>query len=140
MFEDMLTYQFATFLNQPFGELLAANLDDDARQFYARMAADIAFVAISANRPAQAPTITQKLLEALVASPAAREACWRQLYRKISGLVAGCDPETVAEVRRAEHIRALGRLRQFLSENDDIVDALAFEDVKRTVLGQVAGA
>jgi len=140
MFEDMLTYQSGTLLNQSFCELLAAELDDDARQFYARMASDIGVVAAGGNRPPQLPAIAQTLLEALVAAPATRDACWRQVYRGISGLVAGCNTETVAEVLRADHVRALGRLRQFLWENVDIADALVIEDVERTALSRPAGA
>ena len=140
MFEDTLTYHPGTLLNQPFSELLAADLDDDARQFYARTASDIGVVATGVDRLPQAPAIVRMLLKALVAAPAARAGCWRHLYRNISALVAGCDSETAPEALRVDFVRALGRLRGFLSENGDIADALGIEDLERTVLGRGASA
>jgi hypothetical protein len=122
MLEDTLAYQVGTLLNQPFSELLAADLDDDAQRFYAHMASDIAVVAAGVHGPPQAPAIAQTLLKALAAAPAARAACWRQLYRGIFSLVAGCDGEIVPDLLRPEFVRSLGRLGQFLSENVDIAD------------------
>jgi hypothetical protein len=60
MFEDTLTYHPGTLLNQPFSELLAADLEDDARDLYARMASDIAVVAISVDRAPEAPAIVRR--------------------------------------------------------------------------------
>jgi hypothetical protein len=140
MFEDTLTYHPGTLLNQPLSELLAADLEDDARQFYARMAADIGVVATGGDRLPQAPALVRVLLKALVAAPPARAGCWRHLYRNISALVAGCDAETAPEALRAEFVRALGRLRAFLFENSDIADLLAIEDGPGTMLGRAAGA
>jgi hypothetical protein len=140
MFEDTLAYHPGALLNQPFSELLAADLEDDSREFYARMASDIGVVAAGGDRLPQAPSIVRVLLKALVAAPAARTGCWRHLYRNICALVAGCDTETPPEALRVEFVRALGRLRQFLAENADIADGLAIEDLPRTVLGRAAGA
>jgi hypothetical protein len=55
-------------------------------------------------------------------------------------LVAGCGTESGPEAFRSELVRSLGRLRQFLSENGDIADALAIEDLEVAVLGRAAGA
>ncbi|MDB5092576.1 MAG: hypothetical protein JWO85_677 [Candidatus Eremiobacteraeota bacterium] len=140
MFEDMLTYHPGTPLNQPFSELLAADLDDDARRFYARMASDIGVAATGMHRLPQAPAIVRVLLKALVAAPAARAGCWRHLYRNIAALVAGCDSATPPDALRVGFVRALGRLRGFLSENADIAHGLALEDLDGTVVGRSARA
>jgi hypothetical protein len=140
MFEDTLTYHPGTLLNQPFSELLAADLDEDARLFYARMASDIGVVATGVDRLPQAPAIVRMLLKALAAAPAARAGCWRHLYRNIAALVAGCDAETAPDALRLEFVRALGRLRRFLAENADIVYGLALEDREGTVIRRGAGA
>jgi hypothetical protein len=139
MFEDTLAYQVGTLLNQPFSELLAADLDEDAQRFYARMASDIAVLSTGVHGPPQAPAIVQTLLKALAAAPPARAACWQQLYRKIFRLVASCDGEIVPDLLRPEFVRSLGRLGQFLSENVDMAEAAAAEDLKQTVLGRAAG-
>jgi hypothetical protein len=140
MFEEILAYQPGTHLNRPFSELLAAELDEDARLFSARMASDIALVAAGVDRPSHRATIVRTLLMALVAPPPARTAFWRRLYREISVLVAGCAPEAAPAGLRAEVARALARLRQFLRENPDVADALAIEELERTVLGRAVGA
>jgi hypothetical protein len=140
MFEDTLTYHPGIFLSQPFSELLAADLEDDARLFYVRMASDIGVVATGADRLPQAPALVRVLLKALVAAPPARAGCWRHFYRNVSALVSGCEAETAPETLRVEFVRALGRLRQFLSENGDIADTLAIEGLEETVLGLAAGA
>src|ERR1700736_1962588 len=123
MFGDTLVYQVGTLLNQPFSELLAADLDEDAQRFYARMASDIAVLAIGVDGPPEAPAIVRTLLQALAAEPAARAVCWQQLYRRILRLVAGCDGEIVPDLLRPEFVRSLGRLGQFLAENVDLADA-----------------
>jgi hypothetical protein len=123
MFEEILAYHSGTHLNRPFSDLLAAELDDDARLFSTRMASDIALVAAGVDRPSHRATIVRTLLMALVAPLPARTAFWRRLYREISVLVASCDPEVAPEGLRGEVVRALGRLRQFLCENLDIADA-----------------
>jgi hypothetical protein len=41
----------------------------------------------------------------------------------------------VPDLLRPEFVRSLGRLGQFLSENVDIADTLAIEDLGRTVVG-----
>jgi hypothetical protein len=133
MFEDTLTYHPRTPLNQPFSELLAADLEDDAQQFYARMASDIGVVAAGGNRLPQAPAILRVLLKALVAAPPARAGCWRHLYRNIAALVAGCDSATPPDALRVGFVRALGRLREFLAENGDIADTLGIGDLDRAV-------
>jgi hypothetical protein len=130
MFEDLLAYQPGSL--QRFSELLAADLDDDAQQFYARMAADIGAVATSAGGRAVHPArVVQTLLEALVAAPAARAACWRRLYHQSSLLVAAC-----ARIESP----ALARLRGFLRENVDLAHPPPTEGLERMVLGRSAGA
>jgi hypothetical protein len=139
MFEEILAYQPGTHLNRPFSELLAAELDDDARLFSARMASDIALVAAGVDRPSHRATIVRTLLMALVAPLPARTAFWRRLYLEISVLVSGCNPEAAPEGLGDEVTRALGRLRQFLCENVDIADALAIEQLERTVFARTVG-
>jgi hypothetical protein len=140
MFEDTLVYQVGTLLNQPFSELLAADLDEDAQRFYARMASDIAVLAIGVDGAPEAPAIVQTLLQALAAAPAARAACWQQLYRRILRLVAGCDGEIVPDLLRPEFARSLGRLGQFLAENVDLAGADAIPHLERTALRGAARA
>ena len=138
MFEDSLTYQPGTLLNQTFSALLAADLDDDARKYYLRSACDIAIVASGVDRASQAAGTVQALLEALAAAPSSRAACWRRFYRTISRLVASSDTGPVPDTLRAELVRAIGRLRQFLSENRDLADPPAIGELEYTVLGRTA--
>ncbi len=138
MLEDMLAYQPANLLRQRFSEFLAADLDDDAQRFYARMAADIAAVAAGAGLSLHPTGVVQTLLEALAAAPAARAACWRRLYRQIIVLVAGrANNDTFDDGKSGP---ALARLRQFLNENGDLAGPPAFETFGRLVFGSSAGA
>ena len=72
MIEDMLTYQAGTSLSDPFGDLLAADLDDDARACYERTASDIAVVAAGADQPLASVRAMRTLLAAMAAAPALR--------------------------------------------------------------------
>jgi hypothetical protein len=135
MLEDMLAYEPRNLLNS-FAELLAADLDDDTRHFYARMAADITTVAVGAGRAWRSAGVVQALLEALAATPAARAGCWRRLYRHVSGLVADCAQSGAA----GDDDPALGRLRRFLRENVDLEDPYALRGFERVALGSSAGA
>jgi hypothetical protein len=134
MFEDTLVYCPATALNRPFFEVLASDLDDDARLLYERMSLDIAVVAALVERPSAADAIGRTLLDALTAAAPARGAAWRRLYRSISVLVAGspCDP---TENARREPASALGRLWQFVRENGDL-DMPPFPDAACTARGR----
>ena len=134
MFEDALAYGSATALNRPFSEVLAPDLDDDARLFYERMSRDIAVVAALVERPSEADAIGRALLDALTATAPARAAAWCRLYRSISVLVAGspCDP---AENARRKPASALGRLWQFARENGDL-DMPRFPDAACTARGR----
>jgi len=136
MLEDMLAYEPRNLLNS-FAELLAADLDDDARQFYARMAADVTTVAAGAGRAWRSTGVVQTLLEALAATPAARGGCWRRLYRHIGVLVADC---AKADEAGDAGVGALTRLRQFLRENADLADPSALLALERTAFGRTAGA
>lgn len=100
-----------------FSELLAANLDDDARLLYVMMTADIEHAAGLA-RPGWSPTVCRTLLLALVAAPEAKDACWREVYRQIGVVVASSAED--ANPGRA-------RLMQFLQENLELADPSAFE-------------
>ncbi|HEY4441773.1 MAG TPA: hypothetical protein VGN14_15035 [Candidatus Elarobacter sp.] len=108
----MLAYRSGDLLLRRFSELLAADLDDDARLFYARMAADVAAVADSPGRAAQAAALVQNVLEALVAAPNLQPGCWRRLHRGVAALTAGLP----------DGPPALARLRAFLDENPDLAE------------------
>jgi hypothetical protein len=140
MLEEMLAYQSRTGGTDSFSDLLAADLDDDARLFYGRMAADIAVIAVGVGRPSHQSRIERMLLVALMAPPSSRAAYWRHLYREISALVAGSDPDTVSEFLRADFIRALRPLRQFLYENADFAGAIATAHLEDTPFGRAVGA
>jgi hypothetical protein len=140
MFEDFLAYHAGTHRNRPFSELLAAELDEDARLFSSRMATDIALVAAGVHRPTHRATIVRTLLMALVAPPSPRPAFWQRLYREIAVLVQDCNPQAAPADLQSDVVRALGRLRQFLGENADIGDALAIEELERSVVGRAVGA
>ena len=118
MLEDMLAYQPGNLLHQRFAELLAADLDDDAQQFYARTAVDLAAVA-AATDPGAGAAALQTLLEALAAAPAARAGRWRRLHRQIGGLVARYARDAAPDDKAGP---ALARLRQFLRENLDLAE------------------
>ena len=139
MFEDMLAYQPGALLKGSFAELLAADLDDDARDLFARMAADVETVSATAW-PSYPGGLIRTVLTALAAVPDARPAAWRQLYVEIAALVGGCIPEAAPAEDRPSVVRALGRLRQFLAENADIADALAVEELERGMFGRGTGA
>jgi hypothetical protein len=139
MLEDMLAYPSGSLLNPALSELLAADLDDDARHFYARAKSDIRIVARAVGRASHRAPIEQSLLEALVAAPAARPGCWRRLYRRLAVLVGGYAAAAVEAEDRPKLERAVGRLRGFLAENVDIADALAIEQLERA-LSPGAGA
>lgn len=139
MLEDLLIYQPGRLLNPAVAELLAADLDDDARHFYAWMAADIRVVSRAVGRLSHRAAIEHTLLEALAAAPAARAGCWRRLYRRLAVLVAAYNAEDVAAEDRPKLSRAAGRLRSFLTENVDIADAIVIEQLERG-LNHGAGA
>jgi hypothetical protein len=129
MFEDILSYS-ASPLAESFSDLLEADLDDDAQLFYLRTASDIAAVAAGAGRASH--PARKLLLAALTALQPDNTSSWREFYREISALVAGY-PETAFG-------EAVGRLRRFLAENVDFADALAIEEIERTMRGHVLGA
>jgi hypothetical protein len=132
--EEMLAYRSRTARNRPQPKALKVDIFDlerDARRFYTRMAIDIGTLADGANRSAEAPAIVRVLLEALMATPAAKAPAWRRLYREISFLATRYPLASVPENVRADVVLALGRIRQFLTENADIGDALNVEDVAR---------
>lgn len=138
MLEDMLAYQPMTLLDHPSFALLA-ELDDDARDFFDRTAADIALVAEGVPAPRRADAAVGTLLTALAARPESRAACWRELYRQAAGLVAACDQRSVPDDRRGDLVWALSRLRRFLSENADIADA-PIAMLERAAFGPAVGA
>jgi hypothetical protein len=107
---------------QSFSELLAADLDDEARQFYARTVSDLTVLGTAVRRSGEAAGVAHTLLTALAAAPAAQSAVWRRVYREIALFVPVCDPAAVAEDLQAPFVRALARLRQFLAENADLGD------------------
>lgn len=140
MFEEILAYQSGTHPNGSFSELLAADLDDDTRQFSVRMASDIALVSAGVHRPSHRATIVRTLVMALAAPPPARNAFWQRLYREISVLAAECAPEAAPPDLRDDVVGALARLRQFLCENLDVADALVVEDLERALARRAVGA
>jgi hypothetical protein len=134
MLEDMLAYGSRTARNRPQPKAMKVDIFDlerDARRFYTRMAMDIGTLADGANRSSEAPVIVRALLEALMAAPAAKAPAWRRLYREVSFLATRYPLASVSENVRADVVPALGRIRQFLSENADIGDALKIEDFAR---------
>jgi hypothetical protein len=88
MLEYMLAYQLDGLPMPGLAELLAADLDEDSRQFYIRMAADIEAVAAATRRTAPPAAVVQTLLSALVVAPEAKAAYWRRLYRQVGALIA----------------------------------------------------
>jgi hypothetical protein len=138
MLEDMLAYNSGTSPMDSFSELLEADLDEDARLFYARMVADIRIVTAGIDRLPHRGRLARMLLAALSAPPATRAASWRHLYREISALVAGRDPGT--RIESPAFGAALGRLRAFLRENLDLADVVAVERFERAVVAQTVGA
>ena len=133
----MLTYQAGTSLSDPFGDLLAADLDDDARACYERTASDIAVVAAGADQPLASVRAMRTLLAAMAAAPALRPGSWRRLHRDICTLLSGARVETVPDPVRPEFVRALGRLRQFLAENTDLRDGFGVDGFSRCGFEQV---
>ena len=120
--------------------LLAADVDDDTRQFYARMTFDISTFAIGAGLPASQDEAAQSLWNALTGPAAARAASWLQFYLQISRLVSGFSADTVSRNVRGEAAEALERLRQFLRENSDIVDATTIDEFKSATVRGAARA
>ena len=114
MFEEMLAFQPGSPLLHTFSELLAADLDDEAHDLYARMSADIGTTGAAARRPLDAALAEHALLEALAAAPSAREDCWRRLYRRVDALLFACSPAGQGESP------AIARLRHFVLENPDL--------------------
>jgi hypothetical protein len=94
-------------------------VDDDVRQFYIRMVADIRAVAMYADRPADHADAAGNLWAAL-AVPRGAEASWRRFYLQIRRLVNAC-AEGPAANRHGGFVAARVRLEQFLEENDDLV-------------------
>jgi hypothetical protein len=136
MFEDMLAYHPENPLNRRFAELLAADLDDDARQFYVRMAADIEAAAARTGWAADPAAVVQTLLEAVVAAPAARGARWRRLHRQIGVLIAGWPLDNASDDAAGP---AVARLRAFLRENADLADPPPFAALERALFAGSAG-
>jgi hypothetical protein len=124
---------------QSFSELLAADLDDEAWQFYARTVSDLTVLGTAVDRSREAAGVATTLLPALAAAPAAQAAVWRRVYREIALFVRICDPMTVHEDLQAAFVRALGHLRQFLSENADLSEASAL-DRRGHIFGHAAQA
>jgi hypothetical protein len=125
MLEDMLAYRSRTARIRPQPKTITADMFDlelDARRFFTRMALDIGALADGANRSAEAPPIARAVLEALLAKPAGKAPAWRRVYREVSFLAARYPLMAVPEDRRADVTLALGRIRQFLTENADIGD------------------
>jgi hypothetical protein len=119
-------------LTDPFSELLAADLDEDARQFSLRMALDLTVVD---EEPAHRAALVRAVLAALGAPPATRGAAWRHLYREIAALLADRFPDALPLAGDPKLIGALGRLRAFLAENADFAGSLAVAELERTLFG-----
>ena len=136
MLEDMLAYRPGSIATPSFAELLAADLDDDARTFHARMTADLALVAASntSRSPAWGDP-GRTLLAALAAAPGARETFWRRFYREVTVLAAECRPENARQPAPPELAGALERLRGFLFENRDMADGIPRETPPETGFG-----
>jgi hypothetical protein len=138
MLEDILAYQPGSLLHRRFAELLVADLDDDARDFYGRMATDITAGAAATDATApSAGAVIQTLLEALAAVAPARASRWRRLYREVAALVAACARN---EARGDADGPALARLHQFLHENADLAVLPAIEALELAAFGTIAGA
>jgi hypothetical protein len=130
MLEYMLAYQLDGLPMPGLSKLLAADLDDDARQFYLLMSSDITEVAAAAGRPTPPAAVVQTLLSALVVAPEAKSAYWRRLYRQVGVLMARDDRSDAP---------AFARLRAFLDENVDLADS--WRSVRAPLYsGSVAGA
>jgi hypothetical protein len=137
MLEEVLAYRSATHLTEPFSDLLAADLDDDARQFYLRMALDLT---VLDEEPAHRNALLRALLAALRADPAGRATAWRHLYREIAAALADRFPDALPVAGDPTLIAALRRLRAFLAENVDLACAVALEDLERSLFRTAPGA
>jgi hypothetical protein len=131
MLEDTLIYNSPA--TQTFAALLAADLADDTLDFYLRMSGDIVTVADETNRPIEGDRLAESLLNALVATPAARTKAWRAFYRGVRRLVSGFAPA-------ASDAAAFGRLRQFVRENADLADALGIGEFNLAAYRHAIGA
>jgi hypothetical protein len=137
MLEDTLIYNPAR--TQIFAALLEADLVDDERDFYLRMARDISIVAEETRRPTEGIRLSESLLAALVATPTARKKAWRRFYRGIRTLASGFAPAYPDEASR-ELVPAFGRLRQFVRENADLADTLVIADLDQAAYCHLIGA
>ena len=136
----MATIDLATQASAASAQRLAADVDDDIRQLYARMTFDISTFAIGAGLPSCQNEAAQTLWQALTAPAAARGASWRRFYVQISQLVTGFSADTVSGNVRGESAEALERLRQFLRENSDLVDATKIQEFEPATIRRGAGA
>jgi hypothetical protein len=137
MLEEMLAYTSRTRLADSSSELPPAELDNDARLFYHRMATDIAVVAAGVDRQTHRARIVKTLRAALAAPLAAGAAAWQQLYREIFALVAVSYAEAAPGEVRTELLGSRDRLSHFVSENIDLADAPAIEELERMILAHV---
>jgi len=139
MLEEMLAYTSRTRLADSSSELPPAELDNDARLFYLRMASDIAVVAAGVDRQTHRARIVKTLRAALAAPLAAgaADAAWQQLYREIFALVAVSYAEAAPGEVRTELLGSRDRLSRFVSENIDLADAPAIEELERMILAHV---
>jgi hypothetical protein len=131
MLEDTLIYNPSKALS--FAALLAADLEDDALEFYLRMSDDIVTVADETNRSNEGDRLAESLLNAVVAMPGARTKAWRAFYRGIRTLVSGFAPAL-------SDTAAFRRLRQFVRENADLADALVIGDADQAEYCHALGA
>jgi hypothetical protein len=137
MLEDMLAYRSRTHLSESSSGFSAADLDDDARLLFLRMATDIAVVAAGVDRQSHRARIVRLLLAALSGPHKNNDVLWQQLYREIFSLVAVSYAEAAPWELRTELLGSRGRLSQFLAENIDFADVLAIEELERTILERV---
>jgi hypothetical protein len=117
--------------------VLAPDLDDDTRQFHARMTSDISTLAMHIGSSSYGNAAAQSLWETLTAPPAARTASWRRLYVQLLSLGAACAAHAPAADVREEFAQALKRLEQFLRENADLLDTTGVHE-EPTAIGRAA--
>ena len=140
MFEETLAYWSRDKLAESFSPLPAAVGDADTRRFYVRMACDVAIVAAGTKQPSHGRCIASILLAALAATPAESVASWQRFHREVAILAVRARAESAPEQLREAFPGALGRLRQFITENQDLADQRALDEFERPQRGLAFGA
>jgi hypothetical protein len=98
---------------------IPALIDIDAREFYIRVTRDLFMIGMWIHRPVQAGVAARSLWRALTAPAGRCATLWRRYYLHVAYLVTRSD----ADLDGVTQLAALERLRGFLCENADLVEA-----------------